>query len=181
MLHSGPIIETGKEKSVAKTLVLGIGNILLKDEGLGVRAVERLHERYRLPDGVEALDGGVRGMDLLPFLEGVSRLLIVDAVQAGNEPGTLLRLADADIPSYISPKVSPHQEGLADILWAAAATGLTPDEVVLWGMEPAELAVGLELSAAVAARLDALVEKVVEELRDWGCDVQEIPQSSRDQ
>jgi hydrogenase maturation protease len=163
---------------VGTVLVLGIGNILLQDEGVGVRAVERLQERYALPEGVEALDGGVRGMDLLSFFEGVSRLLVLDAVQTGQPPGTLVRLANDDIPSYVSPKISPHQEGLADVLWAARALNIYPEEVVLWGMEPASLGVGLELSAQVAAQVDALVERAVQELSRWDLEVQARPVES---
>lgn len=152
-------------------LVLGLGNILLGDEGVGVRVVERLHEKYELPDEVQALDGGVRGLALLPYLEGVRRLLIVDAVAAGKEPGSLIRMEGDDVPAFLSPKVSPHQEGLADLLIAARLTDLYPEEVVLWGVEPAVTETGLELSPPVAARVDDLVERVVEELRRWGVEV----------
>ena len=72
--------------------MLGLGNILLMDEGLGVRAVERLAAAYDLPENVEILDGGTLGLDLLPRLDGVDALLLVDAVKAGGPPGTLVRL-----------------------------------------------------------------------------------------
>lgn len=152
-------------------LVLGLGNILLSDEGVGVRVVERLQEKYGFPEGVQALDGGVRGLALLPYLEGVKRLLIVDAVAAGKEPGSLTRLEGDEVPALLSLKVSPHQEGLDDLLMAARLTDLYPEEVVLWGVEPAVMEAGLELSPPVAAQVDELVEKVVEELRRWGVEV----------
>ena len=153
---------------MGQILILGLGNILLKDEGVGVRVVERLLERYELPERVQALDGGSRGLALLNFLEGVSKLLIVDAVQAGEEPGTLIRLEGDEIPAFLSPKVSPHQEGLADLLFAAKVVGLYPEEVVLWGVEPAEIETGLELTPLIASKVDELIEKVLEELRRWG-------------
>ncbi len=156
---------------MGQILILGLGNILLKDEGVGVRVVERLLERYELPEGVQALDGGSRGLALLNFLEGVSRLLIVDAVQAGKEPGTLIRLEGDEIPAFLSPKVSPHQEGLADLLFAAKVVGLYPEEVVLWGVEPAEIETGLELTPLIASKVDELVDKVIEELRRWGVEL----------
>lgn len=156
---------------MSETLVLGLGNILLQDEGVGVRVAERLRERYAFPDGVEVMDGGVRGLALMPYLEGVSRLLIIDAVRSGKEPGTLIRLAGDEIPAVLSPKISPHQEGLADLLWVAKIAGPCPSEIVLWGVEPAQIETGLELSPPVAAQVDALVQKVVEELAAWGMEV----------
>lgn len=156
---------------MAAILVLGLGNILLSDEGVGVRVVERLQEKYKFSEEVQVLDGGVRGLALLPYLEGVKRLLVVDAVAAGKEPGSLIRLEGEEVPSFLSPKVSPHQEGLADLLAAARLTDLYAEEVVLWGVEPAVMDTGLDLSPPVAARVDELVEKVVEELRRWGVEV----------
>ncbi len=149
-------------------LVLGLGNILLSDEGVGVRVIERLQEKYEFPERVQVLDGGVRGLALSPYLEGVKRLLAVDAVAAEKEPGSLTRLEGDEVPAFLSPKISPHQEGLADLLMAARLTDLYPEEVVLWGMEPAVVDTGLELSPLVAAQVDELVKKVVEELQRWG-------------
>ncbi len=152
-------------------LVLGLGNILLRDEGVGVRVIERLLEKYEFPERVQVLDGGSRGLALLNYLEGVSKLLIVDAVQAGREPGTLIRLTGDEIPAFLSPKISPHQEGLADLLFAARMVDLYPEEIVLWGIEPEEIDTGLSLSPRIAAKVDELAEKVVEELERWGVKV----------
>ncbi|MDI6793189.1 MAG: HyaD/HybD family hydrogenase maturation endopeptidase [bacterium] len=152
-------------------LVLGLGNILLRDEGVGVRVIERLQEKYEFPEGVQVLDGGTGGLALSPYLEGVKRLLVVDAVAAGKEPGSLTRLEGKDVPSFLGLKLSPHQEGLADLLITAHLTGLYPEEVVLWGVEPAVVDTGLELSPPVAARVDELVEKVGGELRRWEVEV----------
>ena len=102
---------------MADTLVLGLGNILLGDEGVGVRVVERLLERYDFPEGVRVMDGGTLGLDLLPYVEDASRLLVVDAVQARKPPGTLVRMTGDEIPVFLdASKVSPHQEGLQDLL-----------------------------------------------------------------
>ena len=156
---------------MGSVLVLGLGNILLSEEGVGVRVVERLQDKYEFPEGVQALDGGVRGLALLSYLEGVQRLLIVDAVSIGKEDGSLTRLEGDQVPAFLSPKVSPHQAGLADLLMVARLTELYPEEVVLWGVKPAVTDTGLELSSAVAARVDELVDKVVEELGRWGVEV----------
>ncbi len=153
---------------MTETLVLGLGNILLGDEGVGVRVIERLLEQYRFPEGVRVMDGGTLGLDLLPYLEDASRLLVVDAVQARRPPGTLLRLSGNEIPVFLdASKVSAHQEGLQDLLAAASLKGYLPGEVVFWGVQIESLGVGLDLSPPVASQVDALVQKVLDELAQW--------------
>jgi len=151
-----------------RTLVLGVGNLLVSDEGVGVHVIERLTETYDLPKGVQVLDGGTLGLDLLYYLEGVENLLIVDAVEMDKEPGTLLRMQGDEIPSFLSIKMSPHQIGIPDMLFAAKLRDLYPRNVVLWGIQPATLEVGLELSPVIAAQVDVLVSKIVEQLTQWG-------------
>ena len=150
-----------------KTLVLGVGNLLMSDEGVGVRVVERLATAYDLPEGVQLLDGGTLGLDLLYYLEGIENLLIVDAVEAGKEPGTLLRLDGDDVPAFLSAHISPHEIGVPDMLFAAKLKDVYPRNVVLWGVQPALLDIGLELSPVVQAQVDVLVNKVVEQLEQW--------------
>jgi hydrogenase maturation protease len=158
---------------MGETLVLGLGNILLGDEGVGVRVIERLLEQFDFPEGVRVMDGGTLGLDLLPYVEDASRLLVVDAVQARKPPGTLVRMVGDEIPIFLdASKVSPHQEGLQDLLAVAVLKGYLPDEVVFWGAQIESLGVGLELSAPVAAQVDALVGKVLEELGRWGVGAQ---------
>jgi hydrogenase maturation protease len=159
--------------------VLGVGNILLSDEGLGVRAVERLAAAYDLPANVEVLDGGTLGLDLLPRLEGVEALLLVDAVKAGGQPGALTRLEGDAIQMALAVKMSVHQVGLQELLAVSAFQGTRPSQIVLWGMEPATIEWGLELSPRVAARLDALVEAVAQELRAWGAELVRRPAGNR--
>lgn len=152
-----------------RTLVLGLGNILMGDEGVGVRVIERLLERYKFPEEVQVLDGGTLGLDLLPFVEDSSRLLVVDAVQARKAAGTLVRMTGREIPLFLDvSKVSPHQEGLQDLLAVAALKGTLPDEVVLWGAQIGSIGVSLDLSPDVDRQVDALADKVLEELAGWG-------------
>ena len=133
-----------------------------------MRVVERLAATYELPEEVQTLDGGTLGLDLLYYLEGVENLLIIDAVEMGREPGTLLRLEGDEVPAFLSVKISPHQIGIPDMLFAAKLKDLYPRNVVLWGVQPGVLDIGLDLSPPVAARVDELVEKVVDELRRLG-------------
>ena len=151
-----------------KTLVLGVGNILLSDDGVGVHTIRRLQEIAQLPEEVQVLDGGTKGMDLLHYMEGVAHMVIVDAVETGRPPGTLTRITGDRVPAYLAPKMSPHEIGLPDMLFAAQLRDIYPEEVVVWGVQPATTEVSLELSPPVAAQLDVLVEKVLEELARWG-------------
>lgn len=151
-----------------KILILGVGNLLLSDEGVGVQVIQRLQERYRLPDDVQVLDGGTLGMDLLYYLQGVATLLIVDAVETGGPPGTLIRLAGSEVPAFLSAKLSPHQVGVPDMLFAARLKGIEPPDIALWGVQPALLEIGLELSPAVAAQVDVLVAHLIAELAQRG-------------
>lgn len=154
-----------------KTLILGLGNILLRDEGLGVHLVKRLRERYSFPDEVQVVDGGTLGLDLLLHLEGVSRLLVVDAVVFDAEPGRLIRLEGDAISSQATLRVSPHQAGLQDLLAVARLQRCLPSTVIVWGMQPASLDEwGMTCTEAVEARLPVLMSAVLEELRSWGID-----------
>lgn len=148
--------------------MLGIGNLIMTDDGVGVRVVQRLTDEYRFPEGVTVMDGGTLGLDLLPHLEGVERLLMVDAVETGGPPGTVVRLSGEEIPVALQTKLSPHQMGLQDLLAVAELQGNRPAEMVLWGVQPESVELGMELTPAVAARLDQLVEKVLAELAAWG-------------
>ena len=149
-------------------LVLGIGNMIMTDDGIGVRVVQLLADRFRLPPGVRLVDGGTLGLDLLPKLEGVSRLLVVDAVETGNAPGTLVRLSGDDVPFALETKVSPHQMGLKDLLAVASLLGHLPGELVLLGIQPEVIELGTDLSPSVEAQLEPLVGNVVNELAQWG-------------
>ena len=156
------------------TLVLGIGNLIMTDDGVGVRVVQRIQREYRFPPEVKILDGGTLGLDLLPWLEGVEQLLMVDAVETGWEPGTVVRLVGEELPIALKTKLSPHQMGLQDLLAVAELQGFSPREMVLWGVQPAVLEMGMELSLPVAAQLDELVERVLAELAAWGVGGQPI-------
>jgi hydrogenase maturation protease len=148
-------------------LVLGLGNFLRGDEGLGVHALRRLVERYDLSPEVEAIDGGTLGLGLLPYLENASALLVIDAVQAGRPPGSLIRLQDDEIMPALAVKLSLHQAGLRELLATSRLMGTCPPTVVLWGIEPGHTGWSTELSAPVAASLEGLVAKVAGELQAW--------------
>lgn len=154
-------------------LILGVGNILLQDEGIGVRVVEKLQQTYRFPSNVELLDGGTIGLDLINYLDDVSHLLVIDAVEAAKPPGTIIRLVNNEIPAFLAHKISPHQIGISDILSVARLRDMVPDEMVLIGIQPQSLDTGLELSPTIQARVDDLVAAVLAELKVWGVVVEQ--------
>lgn len=155
-----------------RAVVLGVGNILLSDEGVGVRAIEKLARDYRLPPEVELFDGGTSAMEMLDDLGHADLLLILDCVRSGQAPGGMVRLADDEVPALLRLKLSPHQVGLSDVLATLVITGESPKSIIIHGVEPASLATGMELSPAVAAALPMLVAAVVEDLRAVGCVLQ---------
>ena len=156
-------------------LILGIGNILLTDEGVGVYAVQRLEQEYCFPEEVEVLDGGTSGIELLGYIRGRDQLIIIDAVASGQEPGTVIMVEDEDVPAFFSQRISPHQLGLSDLLAVAGLAGDLPPALVLFGVEPFELATGLGLSKDVAASMEKLLVNVVAAVRGFGYQVTAVP------
>ena len=156
-----------------KICVIGMGNILLRDEGVGVHAVEALQRRYDFPEEVRLLDGGTLGLDLLHLIEGMDRVLFVDAVDLKRDPGTLAVIEGEDLPSLLEPKLSLHHVGLSDLLFASSFMGTRPSEIALVGIQPETLEVGLELSKTVMDRFEKLLQAIVEKLREWGSEIKE--------
>jgi len=140
----------------------------MNDDAAGVLVVQALAEKYEFPEELTLLDGGTLGLDILPYLEGIDRLLVVDAVETGDPPGTLIRMTGDDIPLALATKVSPHQMGLKDLLLVADLQGYAPREMVLWGVQPGSIEMDIELSPEVAGSMGALQERVLEELENWG-------------
>ena len=154
--------------SLMNVLVLGIGNILLKDEGVGVMLIEAVEQGFVIPDGVELLDGGTAGIELLDHIRGRKLLVIVDAMRNGHPPGAVYRVAGEDVSAAFMTNISPHQLGISNLLATAQLTDSLPERIVLFGIEPADISTGLGLSEPVAKGLEKLVREVVKELADNG-------------
>ena len=149
-------------------LVLGLGNILLSDEGVGVRIVEALDASHDMADGVDVLDGGTSGMDLLDMVAERDCLIVADAVNAAGPAGRLIRLEDDDIRMLFETRFSPHQLGLSDMLAALCLIDKAPRRVVIIGVVPQNLSLGLDLSPAAAVGRNAAVTMIVDELTRLG-------------
>lgn len=156
-----------------RTVVLGIGNTILSDEGVGVRAAEALQERFELPEGVEVIDGGTAGMELLGPLSGTDVLVVLDAVMGGQPPGSVVKLAGNEVPVFFRTKLSPHQVSICDVLAGLEFSGDLPSDLVLIGIEPQNLDLGLELTPAVAERIPQMVAMAVAELAARGVELRE--------
>ena len=152
-------------------LVLGIGNVLLTDEGIGVRALNELERRYTFPENVELLDGGTAGIELLRHIRNRDYLIIIDAMKFNQEPGTVTRVEGNDVPAAFRTRISPHQLGLSDLLAAAMLTDELPPNLVLYGVEPENLDIGLNLTDTVEASVEKLTGAIIEELRSIGCSI----------
>ena len=159
----------------SRKVVLGLGNILNRDEGLGVHAVKALEvylsdQNGRLvPEGVvEFLDGGTLGLNLLPIVEESSHLLILDAVNTNQPSGTVIELGREQIPLYAGIQLSEHQVGFQEVLGLASFRARLPQHLHLIGAQPADIGIGLELSPKVADALPSLVRRAASLLQEWG-------------
>ena len=151
-----------------RIVVLGVGNTLLSDEGIGVRAIEKLQLDYDLPPEVVVIDGGTTGMEMLDDLSKCDHIIIIDAVRSGKAPASIVRLTGEQVPVFFKTKLSPHQIGLSDVLATLAFIDEQPGGVTVIGVEPVSLETGMALSPQVEARLPELMDLVVTELRELG-------------
>jgi hydrogenase maturation protease len=146
-----------------KMIIIGIGNLILRDEGVGVHAVRELEGR-KLPAHVEIIDGGTSLMELLPVIQDAERIIVIDALRGGGEPGTVYRVTPDDLMAETERTLSLHQVSLLEVLGMVRQLGGDP-QVVIIGVEPHEISWGMELTAEVEAKLPQVVEAVLEELK----------------
>ncbi len=170
-----PMPENGGQRT--GVLVLGLGNVLLGDDGLGAAAVARLEREYRFPPNVQLKDGGTLGLSLLDLLAESDHVILVDAIRADSPPGTLIRLDGADVNDAVRDRLSPHQVGVADLLDAARLIDSYPATVTLLGLVPDSIDLAVVRSSIVEDRLDELVAAVVREVLNLGYEMVQEPQA----
>ena len=153
-----------------RILVLGIGNILWADEGFGVRCVEALNDGWEFPPQVTLMDGGTQGLYLLPYVQEADCLLVFDAVDYNDPPGSLREVVGDQVPRFMGvKKMSLHQTGFQEVLMAAELTGKLPAELVLIGVQPVELEdFGGSLRGVVKAQMPAALALGRDWLARWG-------------
>jgi len=152
----------------ASLLVLGLGNRICGDDGIGIDAVELLTRRYVAPPNAVVMDGGTLGLSLLPYLQDARDVILLDAVRADGPPGTFVRISGPDVPAVVQQRLSPHQIGVADLMAGAELLGCPPARLILLGLVPKTIDLGLERTPEVERGLPALVERAVEMACDWG-------------
>lgn len=150
-----------------KINIIGIGNTLYTDEGVGVHILPYLEEALAGFDNVEIIDGATDAMRLLEPVEEADYLIIVDAVNAGKPGGELITLRQEEIPKYYGVKMSVHQIGFQEVLLAADLRGRLPKEMVMFGVQPASLELNVGLSETVKEKIPELTKSVVEQVQKW--------------
>ena len=149
--------------------ILGIGNILLTDEGFGVRVIEKLFDDYEFPDNVAVVEGGVLGIHLLGTLSKADHLIVVDAVKNKQAPGTLYRLEKDELPERILMKNSLHQTDFLETLTLCQMIEKSPETIVVLGAEPEDIEThSVELTPVVAGRVDDTIALALRELDRLG-------------
>ena len=151
-----------------RTVVIGLGNPLMGDDGLGIATLERLQQLWDVPPEVELVDGGTWGLNLLPVIESAERVLLIDAITIGAPPGTQVAIPRARLPRYLATKISPHEVDLRDVLALAELRGTLPEETMAVGLEPDQVVLRTGLSEALQSGLDDLVGVVIGQLDAWG-------------
>ena len=147
-----------------KTVVLGLGNILHRDDGVGAEVISRLRADRRVPADVSLVEGGTLGLELLPYIWDCRRLIVIDAIDSGEIPGTLIRICGEDLNS-LPTNSNVHQLGVSDLLVALRMLADRQPDVVLLGVQPENTDWSPELSPGVAATIDSLAEAAIQEMK----------------
>ena len=148
--------------------MLGLGNVLLSDDGIGAAAIARLERGYRIPLGVRLIEGGTLGLSLLDEIAEADHVILVDAVAADAPPGSLIRLDGDEVTDAVRDRLSVHQVAVADLLNAARLIGRYPDSVILLGLVPGAIALGVARTSPVEAAIDTLVSAILLEAHTLG-------------
>jgi len=150
-------------KSKGTTLVVGMGNLLYRDEGIGVHVAQEM-EKMKLPEQMELLDIGTSTMDLISYLKGVKKLIVIDAMEAGAIPGTIYRCRPVDLLPKDDKSISLHEIGLLETLNMAKKMGMEIDTIII-GVEPKVLDWGMELSEEVRDKIPTIIGVVLKEVQ----------------
>ena len=147
-----------------RAVVLGIGNTILTDEAAGVRAALALEQAYKVPANVLVIDGGTSGMEMIEDLSNLDFLIVIDVVRTGAAPGTVVKIAGDEIPVFFRQKLSPHQIALPDVLASLELLDTMPKEIIVLGVEPISLELGMEMTATIAEKIPVLASMAADEL-----------------
>ncbi|MEH7113478.1 HyaD/HybD family hydrogenase maturation endopeptidase [Neobacillus niacini] len=150
-----------------KITILGIGNTLFSDEGVGIHVLPLVEEELKGFENIEIIEGLTDGMRLLGPVEDAENLIIIDAINAGEQPGTIITLVGDEIPAYFGIKMSVHQMGFQEVLMAAKLRERYPKQIVMYGMQPSSLELGVELTETNEKKLVELKDVVINQVNVW--------------
>ena len=161
-------------KTESKVAVIGVGNILLQDEGVGIHIVNALIKDYRFDPPIEIVDGGTTGMDLIPYFEENDKIIIVDAVNFDKEPGFIGSIENEDILTVLTTKLTMHHLGLTDVLSTMKVHDIKPEQMFLLGIQPDSMELDMELTDVIADRIPRMMEVLQQKLAEWGVKSEKI-------
>lgn len=165
--RSTAVRSAARSDRTKKITILGIGNTLYSDEGLGISALPLLKKELGNSADIEIVDGTTEGMQLLGPVEDTNRLIIVDAINAGRQPGDIVILSKEQIPAFNGIKMSVHQIGFQEVVSAAQLRGRLPERMVMFGIQPASLDLNTEMSETVKRVIPDLIERIKEQIDEW--------------
>lgn len=156
-----------QRNDIKRIKIIGIGNTLYHDEGVGVHILPYLEKRLEGFHHVEIIEGATDGIKLLGPVEEADYLIVIDAINAGKKAGELITIRNEEIPNYLGVKMSVHQIGFQEVLFAAKLLDRLPKEIVMFGIQPESLEFGIGLSKIVEEKLEELADNVVQQVEQW--------------
>ena len=160
--------------SEADITVLGIGNLLMGDEGVGLHALKVLQKTYTFSPSINFIDGGTTGLDLIPYFEECKKMIIIDAMDSQKEPGYIEVLIDDEIRYRFNTKLSLHHAGLSDVLSVLQLQEIPFPKLTFIGVQPKLVEMQLELSNEIESVMDNIIEIAVKKLTDWNINCKKI-------
>jgi len=158
------LTESGKKDII----LLGLGNLLVEDEGIGLHVIKHINAHYRFEPAIEIVDGGTAGFELLPFFEDYDRILMVDAVEFGEAPGYVGRMENDDILTQLKNNMSLHHLGITDVLSSVKLLEYDPSQIILIGVQPQSMEVRMGLSELLRSRIEPVTRELLRILESWG-------------
>jgi hydrogenase maturation protease len=162
------------QDSSSDVTILGIGNLLMGDEGVGIHVIDSIYSTYSFSPAINFIDGGTIGIDLIPYFEECKKMMIIDAVDSQEEPGYIVTLENDAIHYRFNTKLSLHHAGLSDVLSIIKLQEIDAPDMILIGIQPQIVEMGLELSATVGDKMPQIINIITNKLTEWGIECKKI-------
>jgi len=160
--------------NTSEITILGIGNLLMGDEGVGIHAMNTLQESYTFSPAINFVDGGTIGIDLIPYFEECKKMIIIDAVDSQEDPGYIVTLVNEEIHFRFNTKLSLHHAGLSDVLSIIKLQEIDAPDLILIGVQPKIVEMGIELSDIIGGKMDQIISLMVSKLEEWGIECKPV-------